>query len=169
VNGLPAVSLDIGPLILTLNWFAGSAALLRAVLDTGLDRTAVVFLIDKISRACPIGTLDLSHGLFHQQGVLAWHSVFTAVYAVHSLLRWKVGPAGNHAATLRKGIWLARRHELELATDQLLEKQARKQAANRQAWHRAKARKLELQASILSCDSCGQVYSSSAAHNCSLN
>jgi hypothetical protein len=92
--------------------------------------------------------------------------VFTAVYAVHSMLRWKIGPAGNHTATLREGIWLARCHEIEEATNALAEKQARKQSANRQARLRAKQKRLDLQASLLVCDQCGQVYGVATVHNC---
>jgi ribosomal protein L32 len=123
-------------------------------------------LVEKKSRSSPLDSLDLTNGWFGQQSVSAWHLVFTAVYAVHSMLRWKIGPAGNHTATLREGIWLARCHEIEEATNALAEKQARKQSANRQARHRAKQKRLDLQASLRVCDQCGQVYGVATVHNC---
>jgi hypothetical protein len=78
-------------------------------------------------------------------------------------LRHWFGP--NQTATLGEGIWLARCHGVEEGTNQLIEKQARKKAASRQAKHRAEQRSVGLQASLLVYDKCGQVYGVPTVHD----
>ena len=128
-------------------------------------------LIDKIGRSSPLGSLDLTNGWFHRPAdhePVAWTLLFTAVYAVHSLLRWNLGADDNHTAGLREGVWLARCHELELSKNQLLEQLARKQASSRQRRHRLKVKKAQLALDLTTCRHCGQVWTVAVAHVCPL-
>jgi ribonuclease HI len=128
-------------------------------------------LLDKIRRSTPLCGVDPQHGWFASAVELpAWDSIFTAVYAVHSLLRWRIGPDdfSNHASHLREGVWLARCHELDLDTEQQLAAQARKAASKRASKHRAKARLKDTIKHITNCSLCGQITTTNHPHNCPL-